>query len=693
MTVDVLLVTALQIEMEAARTAGSRGYANHPGVNSWTVEATESMVPYSVGAYRLSDGSQISIALARPTRMGISSTAPVAAALAERLKPKCLAMCGICAGNPTRVTLGDVVVAELTYAYDEGLRASGSFQPDHRQIAAADVWIRAAQDISTDDLRTYGPSSTDIARSWLLECLYSHIDPTVHPARSRYVAPGLWPSLLHDVQAAGLIYRDGRRLLLTDRGFATVEEWIVGADSRPTALPFAVVVGPMASGSAVVREGQSTWDQLIRHGVRTIAGLEMESAAVAQTAHRLGISDWIVAKGVVDYADPTKSDRYHEFAAQASAEVLFKLLALQTRNKVDLRRRGRSSVRSVYVIGGITGETDHPDYEQPELADFCQRLGLEVAQAGADLVVCSPFSDSADFHALRGYLQSELARTVHLHMPKHTRVDAQVAEMRSLLGAAQADKIRIWTYPGPDSETADSWTQAWLLCQLMALDHAEAVISVGGRASNTANTLLHLAEARQKPLLPYTFLGGASLRAFNRRKWGTAYPGLDSTRFQDRSGVAEAMSLAEEMLAARISGAHNYTWPPRRVFVSRARADAHFASALDDYFATVGIEPLLGEREWQPDQQTVESAIVDAVLGADLFVVLWSSHFATSRFCNDELDLAMQRHAAGALQVWIVNLDGSDVVPRAARTLPQIIATSPQDLVALIKNLLERGQI
>ena len=29
-------------------------------------------------------------------------------ALVERLKPRCLAMCGVCAGNPAAVALGDV---------------------------------------------------------------------------------------------------------------------------------------------------------------------------------------------------------------------------------------------------------------------------------------------------------------------------------------------------------------------------------------------------------------------------------------------------------------------------------------------------------------------------------------------------------------------------------------------------------
>ena len=44
--------------------------------------------------------------------MAGSATAALAATLAERLKPACLAMCGVCAGHPTDTELGDVVLAD-----------------------------------------------------------------------------------------------------------------------------------------------------------------------------------------------------------------------------------------------------------------------------------------------------------------------------------------------------------------------------------------------------------------------------------------------------------------------------------------------------------------------------------------------------------------------------------------------------
>lgn len=65
--------------------------------------------PYLLGNYRRPGGGDLLIALARPTRMGADSTAPVVSSLVERLKPTCLAMCGVCAGNPADIALGDVM--------------------------------------------------------------------------------------------------------------------------------------------------------------------------------------------------------------------------------------------------------------------------------------------------------------------------------------------------------------------------------------------------------------------------------------------------------------------------------------------------------------------------------------------------------------------------------------------------------
>ncbi|MGW0224130.1 hypothetical protein [Streptomyces tendae] len=46
----------------------------------------------------------------------------------------------------------------------------------------------------------------------------------------------------------------------------------------------------------------------------------------------------------------------------------------------------------------------------------------------------------------------------------------------------------------------------------------------------------------------------------------------------------------------------------------------------------------------------------------------------------------------GEIQLWIINLDGSDIVPPEARALPQALARTPHALVALVRELLELAE-
>ncbi|TDQ05844.1 hypothetical protein [Labedaea rhizosphaerae] len=182
-------------------------------------------------------------------------------------------------------------------------------------------------------------------------------------------------------------------------------------------------------------------------------------------------------------------------------------------------------VHSVFVLGGVSGETDWKDYEEPILAQFCREMGKHIADSGTDLVVCSPFPDSADFYALAGYFESPRRDgTAHMHMPRSDRVSEQFSQMLQLLGSDAADRIKVWHYPGPEVEGAEAAAQAWVLCQLMAMEEADVVVAVGGKPDKTANTILHLAAARHKPLVPFTFLEGAAARAFKRRDWTHVSP-------------------------------------------------------------------------------------------------------------------------------------------------------------------------
>lgn len=319
--VDVLIVTALPLEFDAVLAAA----LCLPGAVSWTERDANTPTPYLVGEHRIANGRTLSVALARPTRMGGPATMPIMAALVERLKPHCLAMSGVCAGNPADVALGDVVIAEMVYYYDEGKRTVHGLQGDHRQVPMDETLLRAAQDLRPDGLPSFGAPSAEEAKIWLLERLHAGDQPRPHPARPRYFPDAEWSRRVRAIEDEGLVRRDGLMLELTPQGRSFIEEIIFYDVAGPSRLPFEVKVGPMTSGNVVVKDG-ITWDRLRDWGVRSVLGLEMEAAAVGGTAKRLGVPAWFVAKGVMDHADPRKDDRYKPFAARASAEVLFKLL-------------------------------------------------------------------------------------------------------------------------------------------------------------------------------------------------------------------------------------------------------------------------------------------------------------------------------------------------------------------------------
>lgn len=348
---DIVIVDALQMELGAVAVV-----LRELGITLEDCKFAD--FPCQVATLPTNDGPR-RVVLARPTRMGAVSTTTTASALVALLRPTCLAMSGVCAGNPGDVTLGDVIIAETAYAYDEGKRTEKGFEGDHRQLPITDAWMRFAQEMSPNELKAYGAPSDSDRRNWLIEQLAADVDPSRHPARARYLEGENWKEMIQSLEAEKIIRRKGARFTLTIEGRDEMAERLAYGPSPITRLPFAIHVGPIASGNVVVKDG-ITWDSLKAQGVRTVLGLDMEAAAIARVAHNHDIPRWIVAKGVMDYANPKKDDRFKPFAAAASAQVLVRFLQTAPFPQMESIASGKptaASASATNVVGNVIGSS------------------------------------------------------------------------------------------------------------------------------------------------------------------------------------------------------------------------------------------------------------------------------------------------------------------------------------------------
>ena len=113
-TIDILIITALKDELNALKNCD-----NQSG-KSWQELKDSSNYSYYKTTFNHKNGTQLNIVAARPVEMGENYTNNLATRLISELKPRCLAMTGVCAGNKKETFLGDVIVANRVFKFDYG---------------------------------------------------------------------------------------------------------------------------------------------------------------------------------------------------------------------------------------------------------------------------------------------------------------------------------------------------------------------------------------------------------------------------------------------------------------------------------------------------------------------------------------------------------------------------------------------
>lgn len=216
---------------------------------------------YYVGSPQAA-ASTSQVVAASCSQMGIAPAAVLAMKLITHFRPRYLAVCGIAAGvQDAGLNLGDILIVEQSWDYESGKRRTNE---------------RGEPVLLPDPHHI--PIATDL-RDRFAECT----------AKDIYV-------------------RDIER------------SWTVG---KPTS-PLRAVLGPVASGAAVVQDGSLV--ATVKDHARKLIGIEMETYGAffaAQNCCKPRPSA-LAIKSVVDFAGAKKDDSVHEYAAFTSAQYLWR---------------------------------------------------------------------------------------------------------------------------------------------------------------------------------------------------------------------------------------------------------------------------------------------------------------------------------------------------------------------------------
>lgn len=330
---DVVILTAIGLELDAVLRVDAGAV---PG-SSWETSSGPTGLPVAFRSFLVESGRPLRVAAAMSPAMGATAALNTLLPLVAELRPSCVAMCGVCAGRRGKVNLGDVVAADRLYYHDTGKQLSDEVQQDLTTYDQRDDWKVALERMAKDVAAQLGGEPWFQARPVSAEwrehrALVALRDGVAEPwkAVDAALGPGEWQRVVAALRERKLLAAAGREL--TDEGRRLVDDLLfehmnVLPDLSPTGAlqPFRMHVAPMASGARVI-EDERIW-HVVSQTMRKTLGIEMEVAAIGELAQRQRPQlDWVVMKGVMDFADEGRDDHFKEFAARASAECLLRFL-------------------------------------------------------------------------------------------------------------------------------------------------------------------------------------------------------------------------------------------------------------------------------------------------------------------------------------------------------------------------------
>lgn len=352
---DVLVITALRDELNAFLTAG--------GVTreDWEERTNAEPFRYFVRTHKTDEGRPVRFAAVRALEMGEVSAAACAIRMTQLLHPKTLAMCGVCAGRRGSVELGDVIVADRIFKFDDGAAIgrqdedagySVQLYGDIRTYNLPIDWRYAVEEFDDDWSANLPPLpfSMDEQEAHFLSALCTTPEPGQEAPTPENVAvldARTWPALLERLRRSNLIAPDGGSLTQEgrDRGSFEALKRRHGATRRSGPK---LRLGAIGTSARLQRDAK-LFDRLSVILRKTI-GAEMEGSAIGAVAE-LEHLQMIMAKGVMDFGDADKDDSFKAYAARAAAEFLLAFLSANA----PVAERSRDAAPEPRVATGLSG--------------------------------------------------------------------------------------------------------------------------------------------------------------------------------------------------------------------------------------------------------------------------------------------------------------------------------------------------
>ena len=341
----------------------------------------------------------------------------------------------------------------------------------------------------------------------------------------------------------------------------------------------------------------------------------------------------------------------------------------------------------VFLVGGptVSRESDQFEVECANIAEYGRELGKAFAKRGHELIVCSPFEDSLDYHVILGAAkfceENDSELTVEFHYPNTKVVDKRFKQFAASLG-----KLTIVPRPcSPvQSEEETQGQYSWLFAQLNALDSCAGAVALGGKTTGAASLLFELAKARNKSILPITAFGGAAANHSDTEHWDLLDILKDGINSLSEFGKAhEIPALLEKLVTGLPSRKED------RYFISYARARPQEADFIETLLRRRNGIVYRDEKDFDPGEDT-QADIIKNIKKSNVFIAVWCQEYACSPWCFDELELALKRRKGKLMDLWIFCVDETRMVPKAARSLNYIPIKSREEIEGEIEKLIRR---